>query len=124
MSNRTRTPDKLNPDGSTTIRVQRSCDGCGESVGDVSDAEMDAAMAGLPLPSVVDECGCKDPQLHAGYIIMGRNPVTLVPGEDWDGVIHTDLEAARHALVESRKSAWADRDWSLYQCVLVDELVA
>lgn len=40
------------------ITMKRCCNGCGREIGDVNDAEMDAAMAGLPLPDVRDECGC------------------------------------------------------------------
>lgn len=50
------TPRRRNPDGSTTITVQRSCNGCGHPVGDVSDVELSAARSGLPLPDVRDEC--------------------------------------------------------------------
>ena len=42
-----------------TIRVQRCCDGCGESIGDATDLELEYAVAGLPLPSVTAEHGCQ-----------------------------------------------------------------
>ncbi|WP_417510611.1 hypothetical protein [Microbacterium sp.] len=41
-----------------TIRVKRTCENCYRPIGDANDAEMDAAVAGAPLPSVADECGC------------------------------------------------------------------
>lgn len=57
LSTRPRTPDRKNPDGSTRVRVKRSCD-CGQDLGDARPDELDAAMAGLPLPDVRLECGC------------------------------------------------------------------
>ncbi len=40
------------------ITVQRCCNGCGRSLGDATDDELNAAVAGAPLPDVRDECGC------------------------------------------------------------------
>lgn len=53
---RTHTPDQKNPDGSTTITMQRCCNGCGEAIGDVTEAEIEASTNGLPLPDVRGEC--------------------------------------------------------------------
>ena len=58
MSERTWTLDTVDG-GHRTIRVKRCCENCHRPVGDVTDAEMDAAVVGTPLPSVVDECGCR-----------------------------------------------------------------
>jgi hypothetical protein len=55
---RTHTPPRLNPNGSTTIKVQRACNGCQRPLGDATDVELDAAMNGEPLPDVRGECGC------------------------------------------------------------------
>ena len=52
------TLDEIHADGSRTVRVKRSCNGCGRLVGDVTAAELDAGMCGFPLPDVTDECGC------------------------------------------------------------------
>lgn len=52
------TPDRRNPDGSTTVTVKRCCNGCRRSLGDVTDREMACAVAGQRLPDVRDECGC------------------------------------------------------------------
>lgn len=43
MSTRTRTntPDRRNPDGSTTILLKRCCNGCGQYLGDVADWDVD-----------------------------------------------------------------------------------
>lgn len=65
---RTNTPDlvtvKPGPGGtvrkSRRITVKRCCDGCGEAIGDVTDREMDLAVAGLPLPSVITEHACQE----------------------------------------------------------------
>lgn len=64
---RPNTPDvitvKPGPNGtirrSRRVTVKRACDGCGQDVGDVTDQELDYAIAGLPLPSVVAEHGCQ-----------------------------------------------------------------
>lgn len=53
---RTNTPDRTNPDGSTTIKMKRACNGCGERLGDITDEEMTAAINGRPLPDVRREC--------------------------------------------------------------------
>lgn len=46
------------PDGTvrTTKIVQRACNGCGQLLGDVTDAEMEDAVAGAPLSDVRAEC--------------------------------------------------------------------
>lgn len=49
------TPNRKNGT-STTIHVKRACNGCGELIGDVTDEEMDRAIAGLPMLDVRDEC--------------------------------------------------------------------
>ncbi|MFH9823055.1 hypothetical protein [Streptomyces bobili] len=50
------TPDRTNPDGTTTIKMKRACNGCGERLGDITDEEMARAINGLPLPDVRQEC--------------------------------------------------------------------
>lgn len=57
---RTFTPPRKTETG-THITVHRYCDGCNRDVGDATREELDAAIAGARLPSVVEECGC----LHA-----------------------------------------------------------
>jgi ribosomal protein L34E len=64
---RTNTPDvitaKPGPNGTISrtrkVRVKRCCDGCGEVLGDVTDAELEAAVTGRDLPSVIAEHGCQ-----------------------------------------------------------------
>ncbi|NEA52348.1 hypothetical protein [Streptomyces sp. SID10815] len=53
---RPNTPDRINPDGSRTIKTKRACNGCGISLGDISDDEWTAAINGRPLPDVRREC--------------------------------------------------------------------
>lgn len=53
---RPNTPDRINPDGSRTITQKRACNGCGALLGDVTDQEMSAAIAGGPMPDVRREC--------------------------------------------------------------------
>lgn len=65
--NRPNTPDTIReepgPEGNVrrirTIRVKRICDACDEPIGDATEAEIEAALAGLPLPSVAAEHGCQ-----------------------------------------------------------------
>ncbi|MFF7142303.1 hypothetical protein ACFZB5_13775 [Streptomyces nodosus] len=48
--------DRTNADGSTTIKMKRACNSCGQRLGDVTDTEMALAVNGLPLPDVRKEC--------------------------------------------------------------------
>jgi hypothetical protein len=50
------TPDALNPDGSTTVRTKRACNGCGDLLGDITEEEYNAAVEGRDLPDVRGEC--------------------------------------------------------------------
>jgi Domain of unknown function (DUF4326) len=50
------TPDVVQPDGSRRIHVKRSCNGCGDSIGDVTDAEVAAVSEGHELPDARWEC--------------------------------------------------------------------
>lgn len=58
---RTHTPDRITvgEDGrkTTTIKVQRACNGCGTLLGDVNNIEIDRAIAGLPPLDARAECG-------------------------------------------------------------------
>ena len=56
MSARPNTPDRVNPDGSRSITTKRACNGCGDLIGDITDAEMQAAIGGRALPDVRREC--------------------------------------------------------------------
>lgn len=40
----------------TRLTVKRACNGCGTLLGDLTEAEMDAAMVGAPAPDVRGEC--------------------------------------------------------------------
>jgi len=53
---RHRTPEARNPDGTTTVTIQRCCNGCGLPLGDVTFIEVELAIGGLPLPDVRKEC--------------------------------------------------------------------
>lgn len=46
-------------DGVTRLVTKRCCDGCGRPLGDASIAELEACIAGVPMVSVVAECGCQ-----------------------------------------------------------------
>lgn len=57
---RNNTPDRrtVNAEGRTvtTMTTKRACNGCGQLLGDITDSEMNAAIAGRPLPDVRKEC--------------------------------------------------------------------
>jgi hypothetical protein len=55
---RKHTPDVITPTG-RTITVQRCCSACGEPIGDVNDAELEAGIRGDPLPDTAAEHGCQ-----------------------------------------------------------------
>lgn len=60
MTARTHTPDRATVDEhgrkTTTIKMKRACNGCGQHLGDVTDQEMARGINGLPLPDVRREC--------------------------------------------------------------------
>lgn len=57
---RTWTPTIRTSPTSRRGTTKRCCNGCGERIGDVTTEEIEAAMAGLPLPDVTSEClNCK-----------------------------------------------------------------
>lgn len=41
MNPRTNTPDRVNADGSRTIKMKRACNGCGQLLGDVDNRDVD-----------------------------------------------------------------------------------
>lgn len=54
---RTFTPTQYTGNGRVRIvRVKRTCNGCGQLVGDVTEQEINATRDGLPLPDVRGEC--------------------------------------------------------------------
>ena len=57
---RPNTPDEILPTGGRRITTKRCCNGCGNEVGDLTDLELYAAIAGRELPDVRDECGCQE----------------------------------------------------------------
>lgn len=74
---RPNTPDRVNEDGSTTIRMKRACNGCGRQLGDVTDQEMARGINGLPLPDVRKECPDCGPTAPEPRCL----PVTVVSGD-------------------------------------------
>lgn len=51
---------RIAPDGGLRIKVKRCCNGCGDPLGDPTDEEIAAAIAGASLPDVRHECpNCK-----------------------------------------------------------------
>lgn len=96
VSARMHSPDrkKLTADGRTvtTVTMKRHCNGCNATVGDVTDAEVERAIAGLPLVDVRAEClncallveleagGCKTWQLTP------RNIARIDDEIDRDGI--------------------------------------
>lgn len=70
-SDRPWTPPHTGNDGARVVTVKRCCNGCSTEFGDVTAAELDAAIAGRPLPDVRDECPTCAP----------RSTVTRVGGD-------------------------------------------
>jgi hypothetical protein len=53
------TPPRRNADFTGWVHtVQRVCNGCGREIGDATEAEINAAATGQPLPDAREECGC------------------------------------------------------------------
>jgi ribosomal protein S27AE len=89
MSARNNTPDRVNDDGSHTITTKRACNGCGELLGDITNTEMAAAIAGSPLPDVRREC----PQCGPTAPEPACVPMQLVAGD----MLCLDLECDHDA---------------------------
>lgn len=87
---RTNTPDRANPDGSTTITMKRACNGCGTRLGDVTKLEMVLGVEGLPLPDVRRECTNCGPTAPE----PACRPLRTVDGDDacLDGVCDHSVE--------------------------------
>lgn len=69
---RTNTPDRVNDDGSRTIRMKRACNGCGQLLGDVDNRDVDDHGNLTDVRAECDHCrplveleavGCKTWQL-------------------------------------------------------------
>lgn len=75
---RTDTPDRVNADGSKTVTTKRACNGCGELLGDITKAEMNAAIAGRPMPDVRRECAACAPTAPE----PACRPVTVLAGDE------------------------------------------
>lgn len=73
---RTSTPDRINADGSTTIRVQRCCNGCGRRLGDATETELNTAITRGSLPDVREECGCIKSTVQLGQTCTVGNGKT------------------------------------------------
>lgn len=84
------TDDVVNDDGSTTVKVKRACNGCGQLLGDLTDEEVEAAVDGRPLPDVRGECprcsGTAQP-------VAGQPPVPAASSPA--GATVTDREVAQ-----------------------------
>ncbi|WP_128378513.1 hypothetical protein [Streptomyces cavernae] len=50
------TPARPLTSGGRAVRVKRACNGCGHTIGDATDAEIEACIAGTPLPDNRDQC--------------------------------------------------------------------
>ncbi|SMF86450.1 hypothetical protein [Streptomyces sp. Amel2xC10] len=70
-------PDRVNPDGSRSIRMKRACNGCGVQLGDATEDEMNRGILGLPLPDVRRECPTCGPTAPDPKCV----PVTIVEGD-------------------------------------------
>ena len=106
MTGRTHTPDRVTvtADGrkTTTFKVKRARNGCGQYLGDVTEAEMERAVAGLPALDVRADCahcaplveleaqGCRTWQLTPRNITavddeVDRDGIYAKGYFEWDG---------------------------------------
>lgn len=93
---RSNTPDRItiHPDGrkTTTITTKRACNGCGELLGDITELEMRAAIAGRPLPDARPECPTCQPLVAAEAVgcktwqLTPRNIAQIDDLVDDDGI--------------------------------------
>ena len=56
MTARTHTPDRTNSDGSTTIKLKRACNGCGQLLGDVDDRDINDHGGLTDVRAECDHC--------------------------------------------------------------------
>jgi histidine triad (HIT) family protein len=109
MSTRAHTPDERTADEDgrtwTRVTVQRCCNGCGQKLGDATDAEIQAGVEGQPLPDVRGECpACQDiePCPFCELLADGSRPLT----HDWGSAVAfepLDPIVAGHLLVIPRE---------------------
>lgn len=105
-------PINHHPGAGSVLTLKRACNGCGDLLGDATDLEIAAAIAGDPLPDTTIECGCTpvdvcsrclalltDPDdptcLHAHRLTMTTRAYRAFVHDDPDaGIqrIHTTIE--------------------------------
>lgn len=109
---------------STRVTVQRACNGCGTSLGDATDAEMERAVAGLPPEDVRDECPTCTPkpapldEIRAAVeelrnptpfgLAYGLDEVLVEPLAEW-----LEAEAAHHEHKDERVATATTRGWEV-----------
>lgn len=96
MTERTHTPDRVTveADGrkTTTVTVKQACNGCGQYLGDATDAEIWRAVDGLPAEDVRAECAHCAPlvELEAAgcktWLLTPRNISRVDDVVDRDGI--------------------------------------
>lgn len=84
------TPHETLPDGTRRLHVKRCCENCGREIGDVTPEELEAAIAGAPLPAVADECGCPPTIAQLAMFMQGRD--AHENGKWADGLTHPTWE--------------------------------
>ncbi|MGW0821797.1 hypothetical protein [Streptomyces sp. NPDC002845] len=110
---RTHTPDQVTTDAdgrkTTIVTTKRACNGCGELVGDITEAEMTAAIAGRPLPDVRRECptcaptapppACRPMQVVAGegYCLLRDCDHDIATDADYCGEVREETVCAIHS---------------------------
>lgn len=80
------TPTRVLDNGSTRITVKRTCERCHRPIGDATEQELEASIAGHPLPSVVDECGCV--AVTEQLAMFDQRHDAIIHGSTVDGVSH------------------------------------
>lgn len=97
---RKRTPPERLPNGSTRITVQRCCSRCGEELGDATDEELNAAVAGVQLPDTGDEHGCT-PQPLASTARMEPTTGTVPTAERY-----SMYEGDPYPMTDAEREKW------------------
>lgn len=105
MTARPKTPLR-EEDGHTVITVQRCCNGCGFSLGDATEAELELAVDGGELPDVRAECPkCTllGPAVAAAVdAVMKQRGIKSEGSRIWtEALVRTALEAAAPVLAEA-----------------------
>lgn len=77
---------RVDDGGTMHLTVKRTCERCHREVGDVTADEIEASIAGAPLPPVSDECGCAE--IAEQLAMFSQRYDAIKHGSTVDGVSH------------------------------------